>query len=82
MNIFQEFSADCQRDDCRIQNKGGTSTLLGWSPAFDRNGNQVAQDPNRYVTVFQCATCGKVCHHVTVNGDSSMEPVGIAPVAT
>lgn len=48
----------CPREDCRIEHLGGTSTLMGWSPTFDKHGNQIGSDPNIRISRSRCATCG------------------------
>lgn len=56
-NIFQKLSIGCERD-CRIAYMGSTTTLMGFMPTYDKNGNTVGQDPNRVTSTYQCAVCG------------------------
>lgn len=43
---------DCAREDCRIQNRGTSRTLLGWCPEYDKYGRQINSDPNTVKPIF------------------------------
>lgn len=48
-----------RKPDCRFMATGSRSTLLGWAPTIDRNGNVSGKDPNTTTTDYACMTCGK-----------------------
>jgi len=50
---------DCSREDCLIQYLGGSSTLMSWTPTYDKDGNQVNQDPNTHTKAYRCTICSK-----------------------
>ncbi len=44
---------------CEIRDLGSSTTLMGWTPVFDGDGNLLNMDPNTVTTMFSCNTCGK-----------------------
>lgn len=51
---------NCQSPDtCIITFDGSCTTLVGWSPIFDGNGNLLNVNPNTVERLFECATCNK-----------------------
>jgi hypothetical protein len=68
MHVVQEVTKDCQSDACRIEFGAGTSTLVGWTPIYDKSGNRVNEDPNAFVQEVSCQTCGKKWSVSTVLG--------------
>jgi hypothetical protein len=50
---------DCDREDCRIERGISTTTLMGWTPTYDKYGNQLNRDPNKTTTQMRCTACGK-----------------------
>jgi len=57
MNIAT-LTKDCPREDCRLQYRGSSTTLLGWLPTYDKKGNQIGRDPNTTTSSYNCLTCG------------------------
>jgi len=55
----QKPLVDCDREDCRIQNKGSSTTLMAYNPIYDKYGNDIGRDPNKTTTWYKCLTCGK-----------------------
>jgi len=53
------MKVDCEREDCRVIVLGRMTTLLGWSPTYDKHGNLIDKDPNTVTTHYQCTVCGK-----------------------
>lgn len=65
MNIFEEATKDCDRDDCRLTENGGISsgisTCAGWSRTYDKTGRRTDRgDPNIRTSRLACAVCGRV----------------------
>lgn len=61
MNVIQEATKECPRDDCSITNSGmGVSTCLGWTPSYDKLGNRTDRgDPNTHSSELRCSRCGQ-----------------------
>ena len=59
--IGAEYTKDCPREDCRIRfDMSGTSTLMAWSPVYDKDGNDVSGgNPNIHTSGASCDTCGR-----------------------
>lgn len=53
------MKVECPREDCRIQNLGGYTTCLGWTPTYDKYGKLLNSDPNTTTWSYKCITCGK-----------------------
>jgi hypothetical protein len=64
---------DCPREDCRIQNRGTSSTLMGWTPTYDKYGRQLNSNPNTVKTHFHCLTCGEAWIRKTKSGVTTIE---------
>lgn len=52
-------ATDCGREDCRIEAGMTTTTLLGWTPVFDKHGRPINHDPNTRTTAMRCQSCGR-----------------------
>ena len=50
---------DCESESCRIQVLGQMTTLLGWTPVYDKYGKSHGSDPNKTTTQYKCLTCNK-----------------------
>lgn len=45
--------------ECRFADLGGTTTLMGWTPVYDRAGDRIDHgDPNKTTITFKCLVCG------------------------
>lgn len=55
----QKPIVDCEREDCRILNLGSSTTLLGWTPVYDKYGNDISVNPNKTTTHYRCSVCGR-----------------------
>lgn len=44
-------------DKCRIRVDGESSTLIGWTPEYDRSGKLLNKDPNIHMGHFSCSVC-------------------------
>lgn len=59
MNVIQEMTKDCPREDCTLTSGLSTSTGLAWSPTYDKSGNRTDRgDPNYHNTEYRCSKCG------------------------
>jgi hypothetical protein len=47
----------CEREDCKIIYLGSSSTLLGYIPVYNKNGDLLTKDPNKTRHRFQCTIC-------------------------
>lgn len=56
---IQEMTKTCSRPDCSLADRGSRSTLLAWTPTYDRNGILQTEDPNETIRIMECVTCGK-----------------------
>jgi hypothetical protein len=56
---IQEMTKTCQREDCSIISHGSITTLIAWTPSYDKNGNLQGEDPNDVISRYECRTCGK-----------------------
>ena len=63
---------DCDREDCRFQNLGSSTTLIGWSPVYDKQGNQVNHDPNTRRTGYRCTSCARRFEVKTQSGKTTV----------
>jgi len=50
---------DCKREDCLVMRGPGMTTLLGWTPLYDKAGTLVNKDPNTTTLQCKCVTCGE-----------------------
>ena len=57
---IREMTKDCRRDDCNIIDLGRTTTLMGWTQSYDKNGNPQNSDPNTITTTYKCTKCGQI----------------------
>ncbi len=55
--MIKELTKDCERDDCRLWSSGGVSTCMGWTPTYDKHGNQTDDDPNTHSSQWKCSSC-------------------------
>ena len=78
MSIIEQVTKDCQREDCRIVLGGGSSTLLAWTPTFDRHGKQIGSDPNIHTQDVYCRTCRRRWITKTRSGETTITTHSIA----
>jgi hypothetical protein len=67
---------DCERDaaECRITNLGGMSTMLGWSPTYDGDGNRTDRgNPNSLTEWWHCRTCNRRWSSKTKFGETTYD---------
>lgn len=73
MSIIPQLTQDCPREDCAIQDRGSTSTLLAWSPTYDKNGNRIDKgDPNTRTTKYIRRSCYREWYVSTQYGESKI----------
>lgn len=46
-----------KRTDCAFSGGGMCTTLLGWTPVYDRAGKLLNADPNTITRTVSCHTC-------------------------
>jgi hypothetical protein len=66
----------CDRDpsECRIVSRGGSSTLLAWSPVYDGNGKRIDKgDPNTHTVEVSCGACGRQWTESTRYGETTIQ---------
>lgn len=56
--LIRQATSACNRDDCRIMERGAQSGLVGYTPTYDRNGN-LLNKPVGVVWRFSCLVCGR-----------------------
>ena len=50
---------ECCDLDCRVKIGSSSTTLMGWYPTYDKDGNQVTENPNKRSTYVTCRVCDK-----------------------
>lgn len=66
------LTKDCPRNDCRLTVGMSSTTLLGWSPVYDKHGDRIDSDPNWTTVEYRCARC-KVAWKVRTREGSEPE---------
>ena len=69
---FKEIACD---KECRFETGGTRVTLLGWKPVYDKDGNQLNQDPNTKTTEIRCTVCYKIWQATERYGETSFTEV-------
>ena len=46
------------KDHPSFHSFGGTSTLMGWTPKYDKQGRPLNANPNTKEEAFKCSVCG------------------------
>ena len=64
--------SDCEKE-CKISRGMSTSTCMGWTPTYDKNGKQLNSDPNITTTVWTCLTCNDRWVSTTRYGETKWE---------
>ena len=59
MGLVRDLTRSCERVDCSITFGAYTSTLLGWTPTYNKFGKQTSKDPNYRTQTARCLTCNK-----------------------
>ncbi len=73
MNLIQGATKDCNRSDCNITERSGVSTLVAWTPTYDKLGNRTDRgDPNSYTSELRCSKCGQQWSVVTRFGETTI----------
>lgn len=55
--------------ECRFSSDGGSTTCMGWTDTYDKNGNLVTGgNPNYTTEVIKCHTCGRSWTTESQNG--------------
>ena len=57
INDLTNVTEWCPNDSCAIQYMGSSTTLVAWSPTYDKWGNATSEDPNTHTSVYRCNTC-------------------------
>lgn len=74
-NDIQLLTKDCEREDCSISHEGSSTTLLGWTQTYDKNGNPKSQNPNTTTSHYRCFKCSKRWQVKTQYGKSEVTVV-------
>lgn len=62
---------ECDRTDCEIKHIGSMTTLLSYTPVYDREGNMIHNgDPNTVTDTYHCRQCNATWMTKTHNGIS------------
>lgn len=59
-SVIQGFTKTCKHEDfdaCRVSFRMGESTLAGVANWYDRQGNHIIQDNNRFTGTICCSKC-------------------------
>ena len=73
MNIIQQITKDCPREDCSMLEGGSTSTCMGWQPTYDKAGQRIDKgDPNTHTTSWRCSSCNRAWVTNTRYGETSI----------
>lgn len=59
-------------EECNFIIRGSSSTLIGWIPTYDSEGNLLNEDPNIVSTFVECSTCRGRWTIKTRNGDAEI----------
>lgn len=51
---------ECERNDCRFQDKGCQRTLMHSPVVYDKEGKPIGGGSNTITSLVKCSTCGKV----------------------
>jgi hypothetical protein len=49
---------ECKKE-CSFSGSGSMTTLMGYTPTWDKHGNMTSRDPNITTSEIRCSTCGK-----------------------
>ena len=71
-DTLEQMTSDCLNDFCQISFGPGTSTLIGWSPSYDKKGRITSNNPNRTTTPAWCNKCGRRWSITSANGQSEI----------
>jgi hypothetical protein len=63
---------NCEKD-CRFTYEGESTTLLGWTPVYDKTGVQRNENPNIRKQTIDCLTCNKRWCFETQYGQTKIE---------
>ena len=59
---IHKFTKGCDKN-CAIQQTRSYTTLIGWTPTYDKWGTVTTKDPNTTTSEYKCLTCGKTWKH-------------------
>lgn len=74
MGLIAKLTAGC-KGDCRVSLEGGVSTLVGWTPVYDRHGQLLNEDPNTHTQGAYCGACRKRWTVSQTAGKTTIVPV-------
>lgn len=60
-------------DECSFLHGSTCSTLLGWTPEYNRKGELLNSDPNTRSTRISCRKCGNTWIKTTQHGKTDFE---------
>lgn len=59
VKLVKKLTKGCERADCSVVFDGHTSTCLGWTQSYDKDGNPSGSDPNIDTMQARCVSCSK-----------------------
>jgi len=68
LSEFVDGGPTCSRDDCMIQDQGGTSTMAYFPPIYNNNNVNINPDMNTQTYNRRCLACGKAWTETWQNG--------------
>ena len=58
---------------CKFISQNEMTTLIGWTPVYDKFGKQLNRDPNTTKKTVCCLTCGKQWYLSSTLGVTTIE---------
>lgn len=68
LSEFVDGGPGCGRDDCMIQDQGGSSTMTYYPPIYNAKGQNINPDKNIFYYNRRCLSCGKAWTEAHQNG--------------
>lgn len=56
---IQGVTKSCNRQDCNLSARIGETTLMGVANYYNKEGQMIIHDPNKFTADLCCLTCGK-----------------------
>ena len=56
-DVIKSFTSDCPRQDCMVSFRIEKTTLAGTSDYYDKQGNLIINDKNRFTGKICCCKC-------------------------
>lgn len=63
--------------ECVFSHWSSSSTCLGWTPKFNRDGEMINDNPNITTTRMSCNICGKYWDAKTSYNDTTFELLNV-----